>query len=200
MAWNLTGTYFESCSCDAICPCTWSGLSARATNDRCNFLLAFKIDRGEVDGVDVSGLGFGMLGDTPPVMAEGNWRVGLFLDAAASDEQRGKLGAVLGGELGGPPAMLGPLIGEFLGVEVAPIAIEEAGGRHHVRIGEFVDIEVAEFTAGEHTEPVRLTNVFHPANTTLTVAPTVTATVSAMGVSFGRPGESGFAAPFAWSA
>ena len=47
MAWNLTGTYFESCSCDAICPCTWSGLSARATNDRCNFLLAFKIDRGE---------------------------------------------------------------------------------------------------------------------------------------------------------
>ena len=200
MAWSLTGTYFESCSCDAICPCTWSGLSARATNDRCNFLLAFKIERGEVDGVDVSGLGFGMLGDTPAVMNEGNWRVGLFLDAAASDEQRAKLGAVLGGELGGPPAMLGPLIGEFLGVEVAPIAIEEAGGRHHVRIGDFVDVEVAEYTAGELAEPVRLTNVFHPANTTLTVAPTVTATISAMGVSFGRPGESGFAAPFAWSA
>jgi hypothetical protein len=200
MTWSLTGTYFESCSCDAICPCTWSGLSARATNDRCNFLLAFKIASGDVDGVDVSGLGFGMLGDTPPVMSDGNWRVGLFLDAAASDEQRAKLGAVLGGELGGPPAMLGPLIGEFLGVEVAPIDFEEGGGRHHVRIGEFVDIEVAEFTAGGHPEPVRLTNVFHPANTTLTVAPTVAATVSAMGVSFGRPGESGFAAPFAWSA
>ena len=104
MAWNLAGTYFESCSCDAICPCTWSGLAAKATNDRCNFFLAFRIETGQVDGVDVSGLSFGMLGDTPPVMSEGNWRVGLFLDAAGSDEQRAKLGAVLGGELGGPPA------------------------------------------------------------------------------------------------
>jgi hypothetical protein len=200
MAWNLAGTYFESCSCDAICPCTWSGLAAKATNDRCNFFLAFQIETGEVDGVDVSGLSWGMLGDTPPVMSEGNWRVGLFLDAAGTDEQRAKLGAVLGGELGGPPAMLGPFITEMLGVEVAAITIEEEKGRHRVRIGDFVDVEVAEYTAGELPEPVRLTNVFHPANTTLTVAPTVTATVSAMGVSFGRAGESGFAAPFSWSA
>jgi hypothetical protein len=96
--------------------------------------------------------------------------------------------------------MLGPLIGQMMGVEVAPITFEEENGHHRVRIGEFVDIEVADYTAGDLPEPVRLTNVFHPANTTLTVAPTVAATVSAMGVSFGRAGESGFAAPFAWSA
>ena len=28
MAWTLEGTYFENCSCDTICPCTWSGLTA----------------------------------------------------------------------------------------------------------------------------------------------------------------------------
>ncbi len=30
MAWRLDGTYFESCSCDAVCPCTWSALTAKA--------------------------------------------------------------------------------------------------------------------------------------------------------------------------
>ena len=34
MAWQLTGTYFESCSCDAVCPCTWSALTAKATPQR----------------------------------------------------------------------------------------------------------------------------------------------------------------------
>ena len=38
MAWRLDGTYFESCSCDAVCPCTWSALTAKATLDRCRAL------------------------------------------------------------------------------------------------------------------------------------------------------------------
>ena len=44
MAWRLEGTYFESCSCDAICPCTWSALTARATLDRCRALLAYHVE------------------------------------------------------------------------------------------------------------------------------------------------------------
>lgn len=200
MAWRMNGTYFETCSCDALCPCTWSGLTARATHDRCNALLAFKIDEGDVDGVDVGGLNWAMLVDTPPVMLEGNWRVGLVLDERASDEQRDKLGQVLSGSLGGPPAMLAPLIGEMLGVEALPVEIEESGGRHHLKIGDDAEIEVNDFHAGGGESPVMLTNVFHPASTTLTAAPATKARVDLMGVSFGREGESGFAAPFAWSA
>jgi hypothetical protein len=199
MTWNMEGTYFESCSCDAICPCTWSALTARATNDRCNALLAFHVERGEVEGVDISGLNWAMLLDTPPVMSEGNWRVGAFLDAAASDEQRTQLGRIVSGELGGPPAMLGPLIGEMLGVEVAPITFEEADGTHRVQIGDDVAVEVKEFTALEGGDPVVLTNVFHPAGSTLTVAPATDVRVDAMGVRFGQAGNSGFAAPFAWA-
>ena len=41
MAWRLDGTYFESCSCDEICPCTWSAFTAKATLDRCRALLAY---------------------------------------------------------------------------------------------------------------------------------------------------------------
>lgn len=56
MAWRLEGTYFESCSCDEVCPCTWSAFTAKATLDRCRALLAYHVESGEVDGVDVSGL------------------------------------------------------------------------------------------------------------------------------------------------
>src|SRR5436189_103962 len=122
MAWTLEGTYFENCSCDTICPCTWSGLTAPATHDRCYAMLAFHIDRGEIEGVDVGGLTFALVVDSPPVMADGNWKVGVVLDGAASEEQAGALGRVVGGQLGGPPAMLGPLLGEMAGIEKAPAA------------------------------------------------------------------------------
>ena len=54
MAWQLEGTYFENCSCDMVCPCTTSGLTMPADQDRCRVVLAFHIDRGEVDGLDLS--------------------------------------------------------------------------------------------------------------------------------------------------
>src|SRR5215469_12320763 len=127
MAWRLDGTYFESCSCDAVCPCTWSALTARATLDRCRVLLAYHVESGQIDGVDVSGLSFALFWDTPPVMSEGDWRVGIYLDDAASDRQAEQLGAVLSGQLGGPPAMLAPLIGEVLGVERARFTFSEDG-------------------------------------------------------------------------
>ena len=199
MAWRIDGTYFESCNCDMLCPCTWSGLTAPATNDRCNVVLAYHIGSGEVDGVDVSGLNFAIVADTPKVMSDGGWRVGVYLDNAASAAQADKLTAVVSGQLGGPPAMLSPLIGEMLGVESASFDYGEDGRTHRVSIGDAVDVEVEDYVAGAMAEPVRLTNVFHPSNTTLTVAPATRATVNAFGVSYGRAGESGFAAPFSWS-
>ena len=185
MAWRLDGTYFESCSCDAVCPCTWSALTAKATLDRCRALLAYHIDSGDIDGVDVGGLSFALFLDTPPVMSDGNWRVGVYLDDDASDAQTEQLGAVLSGQRGGPPAMLGPLIGEILGVEKARITFSEDGRGHHVRIGDAIDVGVEDFVAIEGQDPVRLTNVFHPSNTTLTVAPARAARLSTFGTRLG---------------
>lgn len=199
MAWQLTGTYAESCSCDAICPCTWSALTAKATLDRCRALLAYHIAAGEIDSTDVSGLNFALFLDTPPVMSEGSWRVGVFLDAAASDVQAEELGAVLAGQRGGPPAMLAPLIGELLGIERVPIEYSEDGRAHHVRVGGAGGFEVDDFVATEGSDPVRLDNVFHPSNSTLTVAPAKAATLSTFGIDWGRSGQSGFTAPFSWS-
>jgi len=199
VAWQLEGTYFESCSCDAVCPCTWSALTARATLDRCRALLAYHVQRGDIDGLDVSGLSFALFLDTPPDMSQGNWRMGVYLDDAASDSQAERLAAVLSGRLGGPPATLGPLIGEMLGVERAPIAYSEGGRSHHVRIGDAADVGVEDFVAIEGHDPVQLANVSHPSNTRLTVAPAHATRLSTFGIDWGREGQSGFSAPFSWA-
>ena len=49
MSWKVSGSYFESCSCDVVCPCTAS-LSLGATRDRCRIVLVFNVKDGEVDG------------------------------------------------------------------------------------------------------------------------------------------------------
>jgi hypothetical protein len=126
VAWKLEGTYFECCSCEVVCPCTAS-LALGADYDRCRVTLVFSVTDGEVDGTDVSGLTVAAVADTPKVMSDGDWRLGVFIDDAASEEQAEKLGAVFGGQLGGPMEALAPLIGENLGLERAPIEVREEG-------------------------------------------------------------------------
>ncbi len=202
MAWRLEGTYFENCPCDMVCPCTTSGLTKPADAERCRVVLVFHVGSGEVDGVDVSGLTVAVLADTPPVMADGNWRVGVFMDESANEEQADKLGAVFSGQLGGPMEALSGLIGENLGVEVAPIEYEDDGRRHRVRIGEFAEIEIEDFVPPQtpEGEVSKVTGVFHPANSTLTMAQATTSRVNAFGMEFSHAGKNGHSAPFSWAA
>ena len=200
MAWKLDGSYFETCSCEVVCPCTAS-LANRADYERCRATLVFHVADGDVDGTDVSGLTVAAIADTPPVMSEGNWRLGVFIDAAASDEQAEKLGAVFSGALGGPMAALGPLVGEQLGVERAPIEVREEGLRHSVRIGDQIDFEVEDVVpfGVESGEPARLTGIFHPAGSELTISRATRSKISAFGIEY--EGKAGFStSDFHWAA
>ena len=135
----MEGEFFENCSCDAICPCTWSNMARPATYDDCRFALAFQVERGDIEGTDVSGRTFVLVAQTPRMMPEGNWKLGIIVDDGASEDQVGALGRVLGGELGGPPAAVAPFLGEFLGLEQLPITITNDGRRHHVQAGNAID-------------------------------------------------------------
>ena len=199
MSWKLAGSYFETCSCDVVCPCTAS-LALGATLDRCRVTLVFRVKEGEVEGVDVSGLTVAAVADTPKVMTDGNWRLGVFIDAAASDEQAGKLGAVFSGALGGPMEALGPLVGENLGVERRPIEVREEGLRHSIRIGDAVDFEIEDVVpfGVETGRPAVPSGVFHPAGSDLTVAHAVRSRIDAFGVAY--EGKSAFSVShFAWA-
>lgn len=201
MAWKIEGRYFENCSCSMPCPCTVT-FDAGADLDRCNALLVFHVDRGDVDGVDVGGVTVAAVIDSPKVMTDGGWRLGVLIDERASDEQAEKLLAVFGGQLGGPMEALGPLVGELLGVERLAMEVVEEDGRHVLRAGDGVEVEVEDIVpfGVENGEPARLDGVFHPAGGTLTVARARRARWNVFGVDAEHEaGTSAFAAPFTWS-
>ncbi len=202
MAWRIDGTYFENCSCDMVCPCTTSGLSMPADYERCRVVLVFHVASGDIEGVDVKDLTVAVVADTPPLMSDGNWRVGLFMDQKASGEQAGTLAGVFSGQLGGPMGMVAPLVGEMLGLEVAPIDYVDDGRRHRVRIGDAVDIEIEDFVppATPKGEVSKLTGMFHPANSILTIARATASRVNAFGLEFSNEGKNGHSAPFSWAA
>ncbi len=199
MSWRLEGTYFENCNCDVACPCGTSFFALPADNERCRVTLVFNVDSGEIDGVDVGGLTFAIIADAPGRMIDGGWRVGLIMDAAATPEQAQALAAVASGERGGAPAMFGPFVGEVMGMETAPIEYANGGTRHYVKIGDLVEIETQDFVAEGMSEPIKVTNVSHPANTTLTIGQATRSRVNAFGLEFDNTGKNAHAAPFSWS-
>jgi hypothetical protein len=200
MSWNLSGSYVETCSCELMCPCNLS-FDHGATYDFCRVVLVFNIREGAVDGTEVAGRTVALVADTPKVMTEGNWRVGVFVDDAATDAQLDQLVRVFSGQVGGPMAGLAPLIGEMLGVERAPIEVVDDGLRHTVRIGEAVDFEIQDIVpfGVETGEPVRFSGMFHPAGSNLTMAEAQRSRISAFGIEFeGKTGLS--TSDFAWTA
>ena len=96
---------------------------------------------------------------------------------------------------------LGPLVGENLGVERAPIEVQENGLRHSVRIGDAVDFEIEDVVpfGVETGEPARLTGIFHPAGSELTVAHATRSKIDAFGIQY--EGNAAFSTSrFSWAA
>jgi hypothetical protein len=201
VSWSVEGRYFENCSCDVVCPCTAS-LALGADNDYCRVVLAFHVDRGEVDGVDLSDTTIAAVAESGRYMHEGNWRLGLLIDESASEEQAEKLAAVFSGQLGGPMAALGPLVGEVMGVERVPMEFFSSDGHHELRVGDLGRASVEDVVpfGVENGEPARVTGVFHPVGPELTIAKAADdSEVNAFGISFGGGGKSGFSHKFAWA-
>jgi len=144
MSWNIKGAYVETCSCELMCPCNLS-LDHGATYDYCRVTLVFDVREGEIEGTDVSGLCVAAIADTPKVMTEGNWRLGVFVDDRATDEQQAELLKLFTGQLGGPIADLAGLIGEVVAVERSPITFTVDGGKGRLMIGKLVEAEMAPF-------------------------------------------------------
>ena len=200
MSWNLKGSYVETCACELMCPCNLS-LDHGATYDFCRVTLVFNIREGEIDGVRIGGLKVAAIADTPKVMTEGNWRLGLFVDDKANDAQFEKLVQVFSGQLGGPMAALAPLVGTVLGVERAVIQVDEDGLRHRVRIGDVIDFEIEDIVPfGVQTgRPIRFDGMFHPVGSNLTMAKARHSKINAFGIQYeAKTGLS--TSEFSWAA
>ncbi|HLX28134.1 MAG TPA: DUF1326 domain-containing protein [Casimicrobiaceae bacterium] len=200
--WNLSGHYYETCSCDMVCPCVTTQMAARPTMGSCTFAMGFDVERGRYGDVSLDGLGFIVLGRTPEAMNKGNWSVGIVADARANAAQRDAIAAIASGAAGGPMAPLSGLVGNFLGVESAPIRFTSDGIKWSVDAAQFVDM-AAEGAMGMDPgarEPIHLDNTGHPAANRFALAHPLRSHVHAFGMDWddasGR--NNGQYAPFSW--
>ncbi len=139
MGYQLTGSILEVCDCNILCPC-WVG--ENADNGTCDAIVAWRIDKGNVNGIDVSGLTFAVLPHIPGNILQGNWKVLAVVDDKATPEQQEALLNVFTGKMGGAIADFAALIGEVVGVERAPITAEVEGGKGYLKIGNLAEAEM----------------------------------------------------------
>ncbi len=153
--WSLSGSYFESCNCEVACPCVFM---SPPTSGECTVLLAWHIDRGSFGDVSLNGLNVALAAYSPGHMLKVKWDVALYIDEKASPAQREALGKIYGGQVGGPPAALGPFIGRILGVKYVPIDFQAKGKERSLKIAGVGEMEIAAIE-GQGGKEVMLENL-----------------------------------------
>lgn len=201
-SWHVSGQYFETCSCDYVCPCILGQMAVRPSRGSCTFAMAMQVERGKFDTIALDGITFIVVGYTPEAMGKGNWSVGLVIDERASAEQIGAITAIASGTAGGPMAPLSGLIGKFLGAETAPVQFEGGGVRFAIKAGTLVDM-AAEGAMGidsSVTDPMFIGNTGHPVSSRLALARASRSHVHALGLKWDDDSgkNNGHFAPFSW--
>ena len=147
MSWRIRGSYFESCNCDAICPCRKidGRPGGRSTHGICMGVLTWLIDEGAVDGVDLAG--------SPVAMAlrysddeEGSpWTWILYLDAGSTDDRRAALEGIFTGRLGGDAETHFPWVwkpSEMVAVRPVEIELDHTRRRQWLRVRDHVSVRI----------------------------------------------------------
>lgn len=132
MGYHLEGRLLEVCNCKVLCPC-WIGEDP--DNGTCDTIVSWRIDKGVIEGTDVSGLTIAAVAHVPGNILQGNWTAAIFVDAKASAAQEQALLKVYTGQAGGPVADLAKLIGTVVSVERADIRFDVQGGKGTLEIG-----------------------------------------------------------------
>jgi hypothetical protein len=141
----LDGSLLEACSCKAPCPC-WIGDDP--DEGHCDSFNAYHIDRGYINGIDVSGLTLVNIVQIPGNVLAGNWRAVIYVDDKATPEQRDAIVNAFSGKLGGPLVPIANLFGERIAVISAPIEHKVEGGKGTLRIDGVLDSEIVPYVDG----------------------------------------------------
>jgi len=139
MPYTLEGSLLEVCTCKILCPC-WVGEDPDFGD--CNSVNTYHIDRGEINGIDVSGRTISFLVHIPGNVLKGNWKVAVVVDDGSSQAQQDAIVGVFSGNFGGPLADVASLVGEVVSVERAPITFDMQEGKGSLRVGSVVEADM----------------------------------------------------------
>ena len=151
MAYDIEGRLLEVCTCNVLCPC-WVGEDP--DGGTCDSTLAWRVDSGSIEGVDVAGLTLAASVHIPGnVLTPASWKAAIFVDDRATAEQEQALLKVFTGQLGGAVADLAGLIGEVISVQRAPITFTVDGGKGRLTVGDVSDADLVPYlgATGEQT-------------------------------------------------
>ncbi|MBV8197668.1 MAG: DUF1326 domain-containing protein [Candidatus Eremiobacteraeota bacterium] len=156
--YDLQGTLLEACSCNVLCPC-WIGEDPDTGN--CLSFVAYNFDRGEINGVDVSGLTMINVCQIPGnVLVPKSWKVLILVNEEATDAQLQALLDAYSGKLGGPLADLAQLVAEVIGVERVKIRHDVRGGAGTLEAGDYLFAEMAPYKSADGTTTTLRDSIF----------------------------------------
>lgn len=194
--WKITGTYFESCDCEATCPCV---TLSPPTQGYCGAIIGWHIDKGQFEGITLDGLNVAAAAYSPGHMMEGNWKLALYLDERANQQQQDALVKIFSGQAGGHPAALAGLVAEVLGVKTVPIEYHVEGKRRRLNIPRVADMEI-ESIPGLNGKDVEIHNpplCVVPSDPAV-VARSIRSNYADYGMNWERSGRAGFHSPFTY--
>src|SRR5215208_5492035 len=139
--WRISGSYLESCNCEAICPCRRIGgrTGGRSSYGVCEGALSWAIERGHAGDVDLGGLAVVLAFRYDDDEPGSPWDFILYLDDAADDRRREALEALFTGALGGPALVQFPWAfkaSDLLAVRAVRIEVGHAPRRGWFRAGD----------------------------------------------------------------
>lgn len=149
--WSVSGTYYEVCSCEAICPCRQVGgrRGGRSTYGVCDFGLSWDIRSGSAASLNLSRLLVVMAGSYNDDEPRRPWLVVLYVDERASPDQRQALTDIFLGRAGGSTFRnFASAIGEVYAVRPARIALDHSPGREEIRVDGYFSAKTAHIAPG----------------------------------------------------
>ncbi len=157
MPYKLEGRLLEVCTCNVLCPC-WVGEDP--DGGTCDGTLAWHVDKGSVNGVDVSGHTIAILCHIPGNILKGNWNVRIYVDDKATAAQKDALVSVWTGKVGGPVADLAKLVGRVDSIEQAPISFEVQGVKGTLKVGKAIEAALEPFRGSTGKETALHDTIF----------------------------------------
>jgi hypothetical protein len=154
LSWRISGSYFESCNCDPVCPCRRIDgvMGGRSTHGICMGVLSWLIEEGRADETDLSGLPVALAIRYSDDEPGSPWTWILYLDEAATDEQRAALEAIFTGRLGGDASTHFPWAwkaSELVAVRPVAIEVDHTRRRQQLRIRELVSVRIRDRFSGD---------------------------------------------------
>jgi hypothetical protein len=107
--------------------------------------------------VTLDGLNVAMAAFSPGHMMQVKWQAALYMDEKASDAQKNALTQIFGGQAGGEPAGMAPLIGQVLGVSSKKMEYKANGRKRSLEIAGVSTAEI-EAIEGQGGAEVTITN------------------------------------------